>query len=148
MTKTQDLTGAALDWAVAKCEGIDSRNNWQIFFIPYEAEIDDTWAFICHADNPAHGIKQCKDAYPGCNVVDYEKVPSYSPSTNWAQGGPLIEKYEIDLKSVSEGVWQASNIFDDMEWHHFLGYSPLVAAMRCFVASKLGDEVDVPEGLT
>jgi hypothetical protein len=27
------------------------------------------------------------------------------------------------------------------------GDTPLIAAMRCFVASKLGDEVDVPEKL-
>ena len=72
---------------------------------------------------------------------------NYSPSTNWAQGGPIIESNEIDLKSVEEGVWQASNIFDDMEWYHFLGYSPLEAAMRCHVAHKLGEEVEIPEEL-
>jgi hypothetical protein len=26
--------------------------------------------------------------------------------------------------------------------------TPLIAAMRCYVASKLGDEVDVPDELT
>ena len=106
--KTSELTGAALDWAVAKCEG-------------------DAWLF---------------------EVLDGTSPPGASYHTDWALGGPIIEKYEIDLKSNEEGVWQASNIFDDMEWYHFLGYSPLVAAMRCYVASKLGDEVDVPEGLT
>jgi hypothetical protein len=30
----------------------------------------------------------------------------------------------------------------------FFGPTPLFAAMRCYVASKLGDEVDVPEDLT
>jgi len=28
------------------------------------------------------------------------------------------------------------------------GPTPLIAAMRCFVASKLGEEVDVPQELT
>ena len=30
---------------------------------------------------------------------------------------------------------------------HAFGPTPLIAAMRCFVASKLGDEVDVPDEL-
>lgn len=35
------------------------------------------------------------------------------------------------------------------DWHkHYLcGPTPLIAAMRCFVASKLGDEVEIPEEL-
>jgi hypothetical protein len=28
-----------------------------------------------------------------------------------------------------------------------IGHTPLIAAMRCYVASKLGDEVEIPEGL-
>ncbi len=28
-----------------------------------------------------------------------------------------------------------------------MGPTPLIAAMRCYVASKLGDEVDIPEEL-
>ena len=115
--KTSELTGAALDWAVAKCEGYTSWCAETEKMLPPRKE---------------------------CGYVDFYELRY---STDWAQGGPLIQMYEIDLKSVEEGVWQASNIFDDMEWHHFLGYSPLVAAMRCFVASKLGDEVDVPEEL-
>jgi hypothetical protein len=27
------------------------------------------------------------------------------------------------------------------------GPTPLIAAMRCYVASKLGDEIDIPEEL-
>ena len=72
----------------------------------------------------------------------------FTPSTDWAQGGPLIEKYEIDLKLVAEGEWQASNVFDDIAFHRYFGPTPLVAAMRCYVASKLGDEVEVPDELT
>jgi hypothetical protein len=29
----------------------------------------------------------------------------------------------------------------------FHGHTPLIAAMRCYVASKLGEEIDVPEEL-
>ena len=69
----------------------------------------------------------------------------YAYSTDWAWGGPIIEKYEIDLKLVAEGEWQASNVFDDMAFHRYFGPTPLIAAMRCYVASRLGDEVEVPK---
>ena len=115
--KVSELTGPALDWAVAKCKG-------QALLDPNNNEWEYCWNLL------------------GDNSGDY-----YFPSSDWSQGGPLIQMYEIDLKSVGEGVWQAYNIFDDMEWHHFLGYSPLEAAMRCHVAHKLGEEVEIPEEL-
>lgn len=150
--RTSELIDAALDWAVAKCEGIESRNNWQVFFIPHEAESDDPLTFICHADNPVHGVEQCEDAYPDCTVVDYEEVPSYSPSTNWAQGGPIVERikgleFKHWLESEPESCCEVHIHNYEGDWVAF-GPTPLVAAMRCRVTSKLGDEVDVPEELT
>jgi hypothetical protein len=66
-------------------------------------------------------------------------------STSWQKGGPIIEREGIGLeawKSVSG--WQA---FDKCSVFVCNGPTPLIAAMRCFVASRLGDEVDIPEGL-
>jgi len=83
---------------------------------------------------------------------------TYQPSTNWAQGGPIIEREGIDVSCVNTGLWSAKwwannsgmvknpaqrfkqNIQTD-------GPTPLIAAMRCYVASKLGDEIDIPEEL-
>jgi len=97
--KTSELTGQALDWAVAKCEGY-----------------------------------LCDYKYNGA-LVDY--------STNWAQGGPIIEREHIAL--WSEGYdWEAKQYGQHESW----GETPLIAAMRCYVASKLGDEVDIPTELT
>ena len=65
-------------------------------------------------------------------------------STDWAQGGPIIEKEKIDVVYV--GYAQS----DDKQWvamDKSYGPTPLVAAMRCYVASCLGDEVDIPENL-
>lgn len=93
--KTSKLTGAALDWAVAKCEGKD------------------------HVVNAPHKYV-------------------YEPSTNWAQGGPIIEREEISLWTEGYTAWEATS-GGCQEW----GSTPLIAAMRCYVASKLGDEVDV-----
>jgi Protein of unknown function (DUF2591) len=100
--KTSELTGAALDWAVAKCE----RPNWDATILTM-------------------------------NVLN----GGFNPSINWAQGGPIIEREGIDI--YQSGVWVA-----EMDGKHTTeGPTPLIAAMRCYVASKLGDEVDVPEEL-
>lgn len=68
----------------------------------------------------------------------------YSPATDWSQGGPLIEREEIALMPGYQ--WEAvKNGDDDTYVNH--GPTPLIAAMRCYVASKLGEEVEVPDEL-
>jgi hypothetical protein len=69
-------------------------------------------------------------------------IDGYSPSTNWAQGGPIIEREGITL-THQQTQWAAQTDDDVFAY----GPTPLIAAMRCYVASKLGDEVDVPEEL-
>ena len=76
----------------------------------------------------------------------------YTPmfSTSWAQGGAIIEREKIGLHcgdgtwGVAEGKWEASHP-ECLYVEH--GTTPLIAAMRCYVASKLGDEVEIPEEL-
>jgi hypothetical protein len=78
-----------------------------------------------------------------------EPFPSYS--TNWAQGGPIIEREKInhawltkqDLGMEPEHYCVAHS---DGSYARY-GPTPLIAAMRCYVASKLGDEVNVPKEL-
>ena len=97
--KTSELTGAALDWAVAKCEGISVRNGFD------------------------------------------DNCPEYS--TDWAQGGPIIERERIEIVFNGE-VWDA---YDHLRHIPEEGSTPLIAAMRCYVAATLGVEVDVPAEL-
>ena len=115
--KTNELTGAALDWAVARCEGGVGDN-----------QLIGAW---------------------------------YTPSTDWAQGGPIIDREDIAMSSTPDGLWaayapkgtrlvqhggQAVEVFN---WtYKQQGYHPLIAAMRCYVASKLGDDIDLPKELT
>ena len=68
----------------------------------------------------------------------------YEPSTDWAQGGPIIEREGISIIFHEQGHWTASNLHGTVCGE---GPTPLIAGMRCLVASKLGDEVDVPEEL-
>lgn len=81
-------------------------------------------------------------------VTKYNYDTPYTPSTDWSQGGPIIERERISLSIKHDGWWLAQiyNINDDPRWLT-LGQTPLIAAMRCYVASKLGDEVEIPEEL-
>jgi hypothetical protein len=124
--KTSELTDAALNWAVAKCEGHD--------------------VFIKHAPVQVMYTPKGKRSWY-----------IYTPSTNWAQGGPIIvrEQFNRIALNVSGGYTVSKKIaelHDDndsfiIRWVHGVGPTSLIAAMRCYVASKLGDEVDIPEEL-
>ena len=67
---------------------------------------------------------------------------AYTPSTNWAQGGPIIEREKIELEYGGPEWWACIKADDD-----FSGPTPLIAAMRCYVASVLGNEVEIPQEL-
>ena len=120
--KTSELTGVALDYAVAQCEGRE---------------------------------------YPD-NAHRYLGKAYYCPSTDWAFGGPIIEREGVTITphrqvGTTEGGdqvnvlrgWQAYVTRRDY-WITptvYNGPTPLVAAMRCYVANKLGNEVEIPEEL-
>ena len=67
----------------------------------------------------------------------------FRPTTDWRQGGLIIERQRIDLYGFDGEIWSAWNNLRAMQY----GPTPLIAAMRCYVASKLGDEIEVPEAL-
>lgn len=118
LVKVLELEGAALDWAVAKCEGHE-----QIRFRG------------CLVDPKTLG--------------DGGSLPTkWRPSANWAQGGPIIRREKISIRQWTNApVVHAYMPFDGAEWFED-GESPLIAAMRCYVASKLGASIEIPEELT
>ena len=67
-----------------------------------------------------------------------------SPSTDWAEGGPIIERGGFQVYPSASFGWCATQS-DGLG--QFFGPTPLIAVMRCYVASQLGDEVDVPDNL-
>jgi hypothetical protein len=80
-----------------------------------------------------------------------ESGERWKPSSNWTQGGLIIQRlngFHLKqwLESPPESSWEAHIHNYDGDWIQF-GPTPLVAAMRCYVASKLGDEVEVPRKL-
>ena len=75
----------------------------------------------------------------------------FQPSKHWSEGGPIIEREAHNLFKHNGGTeWCcACNVPRDGYTAIVTadGPTPLIAAMRCYVASKLGDEVDVPDEL-
>jgi len=65
----------------------------------------------------------------------------YSPSTDWAQGGPIKEAHQINT-TYCNGHVEAT-----FKGHYGQGPTELIAAMRCYVASKFGETSEVPEEL-
>ena len=71
-----------------------------------------------------------------------KKYAFWTPSTDWEQAGPIIEREMISLEWTGED-WMAY-IWHDRE---YFGSTPLLAAMRCYVDHVIGDEVEVPHEL-
>ena len=115
--KTSELTGLALDWAVAKCEG------------------ENSLASCYYSDD---NVPLCLEEAP---------EPLWEPSTNWAQGGPIIEREIAKIERFSDSLWEATTFTKNAQDFVQNGPTPLIAAMRCYVANKLGDEIEIPEEL-
>lgn len=72
-------------------------------------------------------------------------------STCWAKGGPIIEREGMQIYRIDQSFWGTTIWWDDEHGASEFtqkGPTPLTAAMRCYVASKLGDTVDIPKELT
>lgn len=92
--------------------------------------------------------------------VEQKRTDPSPYSTSWLLAGPIIEREKIwwsnngDATS-DQDTWWCLTTRDPVtkteqgldEQVEGLGPTMLIAAMRCYVASKLGDVVDVPEEL-
>lgn len=119
--KTADLIGSALDWAAAECLGATRIQLYEY-----------------------NGRRMIRVSLPEGIHAPWE------PSRYWGQGGPIIEREWLDTTSwpneSNENLrWECMQ-YDSINCRTF-GPTPLIAAMRCFVASRFGDEVDIPEEL-
>ncbi|MGI4260946.1 phage protein NinX family protein, partial [Klebsiella pneumoniae] len=141
LIKTSELSGAALDWAVAKADGFDIKVNMNI---PWRHTKPEGKPFIEYYE---------EEAWPG---ADSGYMP-YRPSLAWAQGGPLIDKYQLTISSPKApvhrnggplGGWNESGLWTACTWERGVTGkrtvawdkdSPLIAACRAIVAAKLGD---------
>ena len=127
--KVSELTGHALDWVVAKCAGLLVPRERYGKMVPSVVLDMEYWS----NGDPMVRLNPCPDVYYRAE---------YDPSTNWEHGGPIIERERINLWNEGHD-WEASLYGKHIVW----GETPLIAAMRCYVASKLGDEVEIPAEL-
>ena len=123
--KTTDLIGPALDWAVAKAVGQRLETHNGRAYVP----------------------GSCPDSWTTQQYIS--SLSMWKPSTDWNQGGRLIEEHRV---SVGDSIhpddnWTATLYVPDEEPWQFDGPTPLIAAMRCLVAGKLGEVVMVPKEL-
>ena len=129
--KTSELSGMALCYAVCMIE------------MPHLV-----W-------NKTIGIHHASDQIV---VPELPEPKCYSPFTGWAMFGPIIEREGIDIQQVF--CYMEGSFSEPCGWQAIrhtkggpinppkqIADTPLIAAMRCYVASKLGDAVDVPEEL-
>lgn len=79
-------------------------------------------------------------------VVAIGNDNTWSPSTNWSQGGPLIEKFILELKfcvfELPQESWKAET---HTSWAN--GSTALISSMRAIVHAILGEIVSVPKEL-
>jgi hypothetical protein len=123
--KTSELAGPALRWAVAEAQG-------SLTHTPAWAEAPTIYLLGRTGMRPFR----------------------WEPDIDWSQGGPIIERERLHTYFDPECVWATVPPSPQwVAWHEhggmgrWNGPTLLIAAMRCYVASKLGDEVDVPDVL-
>jgi hypothetical protein len=94
-------------------------------------------------------VAKCEGLMEGQIAIDGVTRGFYKPSTKWSQGGPIIERERINLRLHKDTDKEVSafNWVNHAPVNRMRGSTPLIAAMRCYVASKLGDEVEIPEEL-
>ena len=126
LVKVKEATNVQLDWMVAKCEGA--------LYPLGNVVLDRKQLLITIGGN-----------------IEEDEFMMFRPSTDWSQGGPIIEQKQIYIHPTGDAnkwesyVWNADPGIEHFAFKQF--GSTLVAAMRCYVASELGDEVEVPDSL-
>lgn len=127
--KTNTLTGAALDYAVAVAEGCNVA-------VTQPLEVGHTY----------------RPAYPaimleGVGQHFRPRVPRYCTES---AGDDIIDRERIGTEPLphrNEPAWQAFIHSSSPYAYTVIGPTRRIAAMRCYVASRLGNEIDIPKDL-
>ncbi|SDX13531.1 Protein of unknown function [Variovorax sp. YR634] len=123
--KTSELTGAQLDYWVAKAEGFEPEVVWTM---------------------PSRQFAWVGESIRGGSASSI----SHRFSQDWARGGPIMERERIGFTTWLGDDWCSAvelnaetqydgGVLGGQHWQ--TGCTPLVAAMRAYVASKFGEEV-------
>lgn len=146
--KTSELEGGALDWAVARLESEASptgMNSAEILL--YRSKAASAFSYKPHA------ISYSTDWAAGGQIIERENITvicaegEYSSDTGRYSVFWVAEKGALTANEVygSQGDNYGSKY--EIDEDGMSGPTPLIAAMRCYVASKLGPKVDIPDEL-
>ncbi len=136
--KVSELAGADLDYWVAqadpRCEGL----TWE--------RREDHWAGVCDAGVAAFIAPQGFAQALRLRREYGNGAEQYAPSFLWQQGGSIIEREGINVRVHAVHNKAIVSWAGEKEWPMSqevgaLGETALIAAMRCYVASKYGEEV-------
>ena len=129
--KTSELIGAALNFAVSVVEGYDPKD--------LRPGVGGSLSIA---------LRDERGKLTGMISTGHTYLSWLNPC-----GAMLAERHEIgyrrNVPCTKGREWEAlpSLTTKGAGMYFTYGSTPLIAMMRCFVASKLGDEVDVPEEL-
>lgn len=122
--KTTDLLPPELDYWVAKAEKLEAMLVDQMLAYKKGWQLPPKNRRVCYLGNEKMG-----------------QPAKYQPSTDWEQGGPLIEEYEMDITFMEAGRWRCMYGYHKGHLVTCFGNTPLIAANRAIVASVYGEEV-------
>jgi hypothetical protein len=140
--KTSELTGVALDWAVAKCVGrtFEAVESFTAYHDDGEMRYSTNWA---------HGGPIIERENISVIRLENESIPDakgFSQGKYMSQWGAVIgDRHSVEEQHGSQGdYWGRSYHVDE---DAVCAETPLIAAMRCYVASKLGADIEIPTEL-
>jgi hypothetical protein len=111
------------------------------------------WAVECIESQTVPSDWACLLAAKSIDIS--KRWAGYTPSTDWAQGGPILDREKIAIDYDSDWGYDSTDSEDNGDrWiaqtagYACYGPTPLIAVMRVYVANKLGtDEIEIPEEL-
>ena len=112
--KTSELSAAALDWAIAKIEGISIQ------------------------------IQKPRGHKPWLGFINDGEFECYSPSENWDLIGPMIEKYQVVIVYHNAPDRTPMASIQDHSPAFMAGSTVLIAACRAIISANFGDAVGIP----
>ena len=80
-------------------------------------------------------------------VVHTDDGEVFMPDLDWCIVGFIIEREKIGIDCDDLGTWFASHDLSAETAFGATGPNPRIAALRCYVASQLGGEVEIPKEL-
>lgn len=134
-----DLSGLALDWAVATADGLRVK----VLTVAEQLEKLDWSKFTDCERERLPQLYTLKLKIVDDSGYAHNNCPAYS--TDWSAGGPLVTKYRVDIEHYDQVY--ASCRYQGGSGPQFKDGDELIAVCRAVVAVLLGETVHVPDAL-